>query len=286
MSDQSTDAKVGDIAGENRSFADMVKSEAMEWFRLLVVFIPALFVLTMFGFEQRVIPSESMVPSLQVGDRVLVNKFAYGYSRYSVPWGVDRILPLGEGRIFEKLPERGDVVVFMHPHFRRVMIKRVIGLPGDRIEVRNEQLYLNDEPVPSEEVRELNYIPHGKNRIYPTREYRETLGDTQYLTHQWRRNAAGDTTAVFQVPDGHLFFMGDNRDNSKDARDLSGHCAPVNGVISRAGCQPRVSLSDASVGFVPVDALIGRGVTVAWTTKRCRQGRGIDCPPKRVWRGL
>ncbi len=264
----------------------LIKKEALEWYRLLIIFIPALFVFSMLAFEQRVIPSESMVPNLQVGDRVLVSKFAYGYSRYSVPWGLGRILPLGEGRLFASKPERGDVAVFMHPHFGRVMIKRLIGLPGDRVQMRAERLYINGEPVPTEYIRQVRYVPNGQNRPITAREFTERLDDKTILVHQWRQNSYADSTPVFVVPEGHYFFMGDNRDNSTDARDLSGHCEPEQGVISASGCTPRVSLERASVGFVPFDHLIGKGVTVAWTTKRCSQGQEYDCPPKRVWRGL
>lgn len=275
-----------EAAEKPRTLGDMIKAEAIEWARLLSVFIPVVFVFSMLGYEQRVIPSESMVPNLQVGDRVLVNKFAYGYSRFSVPWEVDRILPLNEGRIFAKMPKRGDVVVFMHPHYRRVMIKRLIALPGDTIEMRGELLYLNGEPVPTEAIRQLYYIPDKRRRPEPTREFRETLGDKSYLTHQWDRPTGIDNTPLFVVPEGHFFFMGDNRDNSKDARDLSGHCPATQGAISEAGCMPKGPLIDASVGFVPFDHLIGRGETVAWTTKRCRKQAGLDCPPKRVWKPL
>jgi len=286
MSDPNVTSVETETEEAPRSFGEMAKAEAMEWLRLLSVFIPVLFVFSTLGFEQRVIPSESMVPNLQVGDRVLVNKFSYGYSRYSFPWGVDRILPLGEGRLFGKEPERGDVIVFMHPHFRRVMIKRLIGLPGDRVQMINEELYLNGEPVPTDFVRDMTYIPHTARRAAATREFRETLGEKSFLTHQWQRNRGGDNTPVFVVPEGHLFFMGDNRDNSTDARFTSGHCPDVDGVISEASCAPRVALEDASVGFVPMDHVIGRGVTVAWTTKRCRREPGLACPPKRVWKGL
>lgn len=271
---------------EPRSFAEIAKAEAMEWVRLLSVFIPVLFVFSMLGFEQRVIPSESMVPNLQVGDRVLVNKLSYGYSRFSVPWGVDRLLPFGKGRVFGKMPERGDVIVFMHPHYRRVMIKRLIGLPGDSVQLRDETLYLNGQPVDTEFVRELTYVPHSRRRAQLTREYRETIGEKPVLTHRWGNKDSVDTTVEFVVPEGHFFFMGDNRDNSTDARTTSGHCPPINGVIDRAGCTPFGALKDASVGFVPFDHLIGKGVTVAWTTKRCRREPGLACPPKRVWKGL
>jgi len=286
MSDPVVDTSTEETDDAARSFGEIVKNEAMEWVRLLSVFIPVLFVFSLLGFEQRVIPSESMVPNLQVGDRVLVNKFSYGYSRFSVPWGVDRLLPLKEGRLFAKDPERGDVIVFMHPHFRRVMIKRLIGIPGDRIEMRDEVLYLNGAPVQTEFIRNLNYIPHTRRRPKATREFRETIGDMSFLTHQWDKGTATDDTPVFVVPEGHLFFMGDNRDNSTDARAVSGHCRSEGGVISEAGCNPLGSLEQASVGFVPMDHIIGKGVTVAWTTKRCRKDPGLTCPPKRVWKGL
>lgn len=282
------DAETIEVAeAEPRSFSQIVKDEAEEWYRLLIVFIPALFVFFMLAFEQRVIPSESMVPNLQVGDRVLVNKFSYGYSRYSIPWGLDRIVPLPDGRIFGRTPKRGDVIVFMHPHVRRVMIKRLVGIPGDRIEMRDEQLYLNGEAIETEFIRNLNYIPDKRRQPEATREYKETHGDKTFLVHQWRKNtSASDTSALFVVPEGHLLFIGDNRDNSTDGRALSGHCRPVDGVVSKAGCIPGARPEDASIGFVPINNIIGKGVTVAWTTKRCRKDPGLTCPPKRVWKGL
>ena len=106
------------------------------YYALLLIF--AFYIFSFLIYEQRVIPSESMVPNLQVGDRVAVNKFAYGYSRYSLPWGAWRLLPEGDGRVFGGKPERGDVAVFMHPHTDRVMIKRIIGLPGDQVQMIDE----------------------------------------------------------------------------------------------------------------------------------------------------
>ena len=283
---EEVDAKQ-DADAEPRSFGQIVKDEALEWYRLLIVFIPVLFFFSLLGFEQRVIPSESMVPNLQVGDRVLVNKFSYGYSRYSIPWGLDRIVPLPEGRLFGSVPKRGDVIVFMHPHVRRVMIKRLIGIPGDRVEMREEQLYLNGEPVETEFIRNMNYIPHNRRRPEATREYRETIGGKMILVHQWDKNTSpSDTSPVFIVPEGHLLFIGDNRDNSTDGRAPNGHCRPVDGVISKAGCTPSLPPERASIGFVPINNIIGKGVTVAWTTKRCRDEPGLTCPPARVWKGL
>lgn len=269
-----------------RTLTDKLKREAKEWGQTLAVFVPVFFLFSLFFFEQRVIPSESMVPNLQVGDRVAVNKMAYGYSRYSVPWAVDRILPLGEGRIFARTPERGDVAVFMHTHTRRVMIKRVIGLPGDRVQMVNERLYLNGEPVDTETVGTSRYIKHKERERVTARETRETIGDKSWLSHQYEQGGFLDNTVEYVVPDGHLFFIGDNRDNSTDARDPSGHCAASGRVISEAGCPPRTDPDRASVGFVPMDHLIGRAETVIFTFHRCKKQDGLDCPPKRLWKGL
>ncbi|NBC20305.1 MAG: signal peptidase I [Alphaproteobacteria bacterium] len=271
-----------------RTLGQKIVHELREWAVTLSVFIPLFFVFSMLAYEQRVIPSESMVPNLRVGDRVAVSKFAYGYSRFSVPWGLGRLLPLGEGRLFGSVPERGDVAVFMHPHFNRVMIKRVIGLPGDRVEMKDEQLFLNGEPVPTAFEGRVNYIPHQRARPVNAREYSETLDGKSYLTHQWRAGSQADTTATFIVPQGHVLFIGDNRDNSKDGRDTSGHCPDEDGVIDEAGCAlpPSVPASEASIGFVPLDHLIGRAETVIFSTHRCRTAPGIDCPKGRLWKGL
>src|SRR5262249_8352082 len=102
---------------------------------------------TTVAFAQYSIPSESMIPTLEVGDRVFVSKMAYGYSRHSLPFNLGFLLPHEEHRLFERLPARGDVVVFIHPQENKVMIKRLIGLPGDVIEVRDSHLIINGQPV-------------------------------------------------------------------------------------------------------------------------------------------
>lgn len=277
-----------DTAEEARpTLAQRVIKEAREWGLTLAIFLPIYLVFTTFAFELRSIPSESMVPNLQVGDRVAVNKFAYGYSRYSVPFGLGRVLPLGEGRILARMPERGDVVVFMHPHYPRVMIKRVIGLPGDTVQMRGEQLYINEEQVPTTFVSRRNYRPHGKAFALNARVYDETFdGQKPHRIEHTDKGASADDTVVFKVPDGYLFFMGDNRDQSYDSRALEGHCPEVEGVVDRAGCTPVVDPEDASIGFVPFDHLIGRAETVFFTLNFCRNGPGNDCPPGRVWKPL
>lgn len=284
-SDQTADAP--DEAAP-KTFGQKVLKELKEWGTTLSVFVPLFFVFTMLAYEQRVIPSESMIPNLRVGDRVAVSKFAYGYNRYSVPWGLGQLLPLGDGTLFQRMPERGDVAVFEHPHFNRVMIKRVIGLPGDTVEMRGEALYLNGEPVQREFVGRIRYVPDTRNRAETTRVYRETIGDRSWLTHQWSEGSPGDSTPVFRVPEGYVMFIGDNRDNSKDGRDLTGHCPVVNGEVSEAGCElpPGIPASQASVGFVPLDHIIGRAETVIFSTHRCNQPEGLDCIEGRIWDDL
>lgn len=289
MTDTSQTSKAPD---EKRSLKDKILREAREWLVTLAVFIPAFYIFSFLIYEQRVIPSESMVPNLQVGDRVAVNKFAYGYSRYSLPWGAWRLIPDGEGRVFGGKPERGDVAVFMHPHTDRVMIKRIIGLPGDRVQMLDEQLYLNGEPIDREFVRRITYLPKERRRMV-AREYRETIGDKSWLTHDWQQGpdefSRLDSTPEFIVPEGHYLFMGDNRDNSEDGRSLTGHC-PENeqGIVDRAGCElPRgISPEEASVGFVPAENLIGRADTVLFSTYSCDKAEAEPCMKKRLWRGL
>jgi len=285
-SDQSsTDAHA---KSKPRSLGQKLKQEAREWGATLSVFIPLFFFFSLFFYEQRVIPSESMVPNLRVGDRVAVAKFAYGYNRHSVPWGIGRILPLGDGTLFQRMPEHGDVAVFEHPHFNRVMIKRVIGLPGDRVEMRGEQLFLNDQPVTTGFEGRIEYLPHTERRSRTARVYTESIGEKTWVTHQWAQGSAGDSTPVFVVPQGHILFMGDNRDNSKDGRDLSGHCAVRGGSVSEAGCDlsPGMTAERASIGFVPLDHLIGRAETVIFSTYRCRERDSNECLDGRLWKGL
>jgi signal peptidase I len=270
---------------EDLTFADKVKRELHEWGVTLAVFVPIFMLFSGLLYEQRVIPSESMVPTLQVSDRVAVAKFAYGYDRYSLPFSLGRYLPIPAGRIFARDPKRGDVVVFEHPHTARVMIKRVIGLPGDHIQMIGETVYINDAPIESEFIRTARYLPHGRSRAVTAYEWRESDGDKHWLTNRQEKGDAGDNTVLFVVPAGHIFLMGDNRDNSLDSRFLSGHCPPVNGVVDRVGCPLSVRATEASAGFVPMDHLVGRAETVILSLYRCKLEDDEPCK-KRVWRGL
>jgi signal peptidase I len=184
-----------------------------------------------FGYEPFNIPSGSMIPTLLVGDYLFVSKYAYGYSRYSLPLG----LPLIPGRIFAHPPERGDVAVFKLPRDNKTdYIKRVIGLPGDRIQVRDGTLYLNDQAVPRRQIEDYmpEDAPPGSRGIV---QFIETLPNGRsYRVIEATPNGTLDNTGVYTVPEAHYFVMGDNRDNSLDSRVLT------------------------QVGFVPDENLVGR----------------------------
>lgn len=272
-------------ATEELTLGGKLKRELREWGATLAVFVPVFLLFSGLAYEQRVIPSESMIPTLQVSDRVAVAKFAYGYDRYSLPFSMGRYIPLPKGRIFARSPKRGDVVVFEHPHTGRVMIKRLIGLPGDQIQMIGEQLFLNGQAVDSEYIRTVRYVPHKDIALVTSHEWRETIGDKSWITHRRIRGNEGDNTDLFIVPEGHVFMMGDNRDNSLDSRFTSGHCPAIDGVIDRAGCPLRVNPENASIGFVPLDHLIGRAETVLLSFHQCKLQDGEKCK-KRVWKGL
>ena len=180
-------------------------------------------------FQPFSIPSGSMRPTLLEGDYLFVTKWAYGYSKHSLPFSP----PLFEGRIWGSEPERGDVVVFKFPPDPSLdYIKRVIGMPGDTVQMREGQLFLNGEAVQRELVDELDN-PDITEMARPVEVWRETLPNgVSYDTLDLSPNSIGDNTREFQVPEGHFFMMGDNRDNSTDSR--------------------------FSVGYVPADHLVGR----------------------------
>ncbi len=195
--------------------------------RTVVYAVLIALVIRTLAFEPFNIPSGSMVPTLLVGDYLFVSKYAYGYSRHSLPWS----LPLIPGRIFASQPERGDVLVFKWPRDNATdYIKRVIGLPGDRIQVRGGMLYINDKPVRRERIED--YYPSGTGRGYSVAQYRETLpnGVSYRIIDQGETDA--DNTGVFTVPPGKYFMMGDNRDNSLDSR-IWGFVPEVN-LVGRA----------------------------------------------------
>ena len=226
-----------------------------KFFAKLGVFILAFITLIWGHFK---IPSESMQPTLEVGDHLYVSKYAYGYSKHSLPYLLHR-LPLPEGRIFSKLPERGDVVVFRNLKTDIVMIKRAVGLPGDTVQVRNGQLYLNGEGVRREKTDGRLYREHATKRPRSVNVYEQTLPgmDESFTIYERDDSYPLDNTPVFIVPENTLFFMGDNRDNSIDSR------APRQGP-----------------GMVHMNAVMGRADRIMFSLKRCNRNEDLYCPPK------
>jgi signal peptidase I len=193
-----------------------------------------------FLFQPFNIPSGSMKDTLLIGDYLFVSKYSYGYSRYSFPFG---LMPFS-GRVWGGEPERGDIIVFKLPRDNSTdYIKRVIGLPGDRVQVKDGVVYINDEPVKRERIDD--YIEEtGFGGVQRLARYRETLPNgVSYDTLDITSNGQWDNTRVYEVPEGHYFMMGDNRDNSQDSRVLS------------------------QVGYVPYENLIGRAEVLFFSIK-------------------
>ncbi|WP_207478995.1 signal peptidase I [Arenibaculum pallidiluteum] len=183
-----------------------------------------------FAFEPFNIPSGSMIPTLLVGDYLFVSKFSYGYSRYTVAFG----LPIFDGRILGSEPERGDIAVFKLPLDGKTdYIKRIIGLPGDRIQVTGGILHINGQPVKRERVEDFVYTDKG--RTIRTAQFVETLpnGRTHRIIEESDFGFA-DNTREFTVPPGHYFAMGDNRDNSTDSRFPDVGFVPAENLVGRA----------------------------------------------------
>ena len=207
-------------------------------------------------YEPFNIPSESMLPTLMVGDYLFVSKFSYGYSKHSIMTSPD----LFDGRIMGRMPERGDVAVFKLPRDGKTdYIKRVIGLPGDRIQMINGRLFINSTPVGLERVEDFVVAESANTTCsYPFREqdadgeiycrypqYLETLPNgVSYHTLDLDPSGVSDNTRLFIVPEGHYFMMGDNRDNSQDSR------------------RPQ----STGVGYVPYENFVGRADIIFFAT--------------------
>ena len=233
------------------------------WF--LVKLVIAVLIFRTFVFGMFSIPSESMLPAAMWGDYLFTQKWPYGYSQASMPFDVK----LFDGRVFGRVPERGDIIVFKHPINRETYIKRVIGQPGDTVQVKGGVVYLNGAAIPK--VRVADFVapitPYDPCRIvrfrsaapdgtpvcrYPR--FRETLpGGKSYLVLDFGESGANnpwgvdaDNTEPVIVPEGKLFVMGDNRDNSEDSR-----------FPSEAG---------EGVGLLPIDNVVGRAAFIAFST--------------------
>jgi signal peptidase I len=245
------------------------KSETWDFLSFLLKLGLIVFVIRSFIVSPFNIPSESMQPRLLIGDYLIVAKWPYGFSRYSLPFS----MPLIPGRVLSRLPTRGDVVVFKAPPTQRDdYIKRVIGLPGDQIQVRGGVLYLNNQAIPKRRVSDL-VIPVTPNMVRATQaengmspcyrpDYEEDApdGGKRCRYPQFRETLPGgksynvldvadtpvDDTGVYTVPADHLFLMGDNRDRSADSR--------------------LPAVEGGGIGFVPVNNLVGKAVLSVFST--------------------
>ena len=214
------------------------EEEAKETIRLFFGAVILAILIRSFWFEPFHIPSESMKPNLLIGDYIVVKKYSYGYSKYSAPFGLFSV----EGRAFQnknKKPKRGDVVVFKFTQDTKInFVKRLIGMPGDKIQVKSETIYINGKPV----NRKYKGQSFSDGRTFEL--YEETLPNgVTYDTWEEYANSPADNTIEFTVPKGHYFFMGDNRDNSQDSRFMS------------------------SLGFVPEENLLGKTNRIVLSVK-------------------
>ncbi|MEZ5697321.1 MAG: signal peptidase I [Sphingomonadaceae bacterium] len=210
-----------------------------------------------FFFSPFNIPSESMLPALENGDYLLAAKWPYGYSKYSMPFNA----PLIPGRILGGEPERGDIAIFKHPVDGTDYIKRVVGLPGDSVEMRGGQVILNGTPIPKVPVEDFRIavspntdcawgavvdMAADGSRTCVYKQFKETLPDgTTYNVLDFGPTPQDNFPAVI-VPDGSMFVMGDNRDNSQDSRFPA--------------------IPNGGVGMVPQSELVGRASFLMWST--------------------
>ncbi|MFV0256447.1 signal peptidase I [Candidatus Liberibacter solanacearum] len=200
-----------------------------------------------FLIQPSVIPSGSMIPTLLVGDYIIINKFSYGYSKYSFPFSFN----LFKGRIFSGSPQRGDVVVFRFTKDSVDYVKRVIGLPGDRISLKKSVIYINDVPV-TRHLEGMFSYHYKEDWGHDIPLFREELSNgMSYKVLSQNSFAPSSNIPDFFVPKGHYFMMGDNRDKSKDSRWID-------------------------VGFVPEENLIGRASLVLFSI-------GDNIPFSKIW---
>ena len=227
LSDQTTDPKPGKAR------------EAFEVGKTIVYALLIALVLRVVLFQPYTIPSDSMEPGLLRGDYIIVSKFSYGWSRHSIPFSP----PLFHGRIFGRSPERGDIIVFQLPRDEsQTYIKRLIGLPGDKVQLNRGVVFINGKPIPRTSIGQT--LDPGMPDTTVT-EFRETKPNGQtYVTFSQGPDHDYETTDPYVVPAGHYFFMGDNRDNSLDSRWPG----------------------QVGVGFVPAENIVGKAqiILFAW----------------------
>lgn len=221
------------------------ENDILELFKAIFYAAGIALIIRSFALEPFNIPSGSLLPTLQIGDYLFVEKYSYGYSRYSFPFGIVQF----DGRVMEDMPARGDIAVFRQPKKPSVdYIKRIVGLPGDKIQVKGGILHINDEPA-QRDVVDIEDVSDGIRSILYKR-YIETMpGGLQHYIYEISDAETYDNTPVYEVPEGHYFAMGDNRDGSLDSR------------------------AQMDVGFIPAENLVGR----AWFIFFSTEGVGDKC---------
>ena len=217
-----------------------MKNKIVENLKTIFYALIIALIIRTFLFQPFYIPSSSMQPNLLIGDRLFVSKYSYGYSKHSFPFSPN----IFNRRILSSIPERGDVIVFKTPADNRTdYIKRLIGLPGDEIQIINKNLYINNHIIKKEKINVQLEISCGDQSL-EVDFFEETLPNGKKYTAAYRKNGTMENTDKFIVPENYYFFMGDNRDCSKDSRFLS------------------------SVGYVSFNNLVGKAKLIFFSNNK------------------
>ena len=191
------------------------------------------FVLRTFLFQPFHIPSGSMLPGLMKGDYIITTKYSLGYGRHAA---TPLPFPVKKGRLFEREPARGDVIVFRPEGHTKNFIKRLVGQPGDQIQMKEGRLHINGKPIQIQKVGQESYIDQSGRKVL-AEAWSEAFGDKPHIIYDTQKNGRADNTNIYTVPAGHYFMMGDNRDRSGDSR---------------------MSISNGGAGYIPTENLMGK----------------------------